>query len=246
MSATDLIIRKLLWRGSLSPQEKAAVEGMVVREREVPRHQDIVVQGSTPTESSLVIHGFAGRYKLLDEGQRQITAIHVPGDFVDLHSFLLSPLDHSVLALSDCRIGVVPHETLRAMTDAFPNLTRLMWLNTLVDGAIHREWLVAMGRRTATQHLAHLLCEFYMRLDAVGMTDGRSYTFPVTQAEVADTLGITPVHVNRTLQELRERDLVSWQGRMVTIKDWDALAAFSEFDPTYLNLGAKALPAHAA
>jgi CRP-like cAMP-binding protein len=163
----------------------------------------------------------------------------VLGDFVDLHSFLLGKMDHGVVALTPCRVGVVPHEELRAITERYPHLTRLLWLSTLIDGAIHREWLVAMGRRSALGHTAHLICELFLRLQAVGQVDGTTMQLPITQAELGDTLGISTVHVNRVVQELRNQGLITWRGEKLTIDDWDALRNAAEFDPTYLHLNAK-------
>ena len=180
-----------------------------------------------------MLEGFSARYKLLANGRRQITALHVPGDFVDLHSFLLARMDHGVVALTPCRIGV----ELRVITDRYPNLTRLLWLTTLLDGAIHREWLVAMGRRSALGHTAHLICELFLRLKSIGRTEGNSMQLPITQAELGDTLGISTVHVNRVVQELRNQRLITWRGEKLTIDDWDGLREAAEFDPTYLHLG---------
>jgi len=226
---------------TLSTQEQDVLRSAIVRERDVERHEEIIRQGSSPTESTLLLDGFTGRTKVLSDGQRQITAIHVAGDFVDLHSFLLSKVDHSVSALTQCRVGSVPHDRLRQICEEFPHLGRMLWLTTLIDGSIHREWLVAMGRRTATQHMAHIFCELYLRLQVVERTDGESFEFPLTQAEVADTMGLSSVHVNRVLQELRSLHLISWRSQVVTIHDYGALAELAEFDPTYLNLEGKPL-----
>jgi CRP-like cAMP-binding protein len=231
------LVSKLEQRGPLSAEERRVIEAAVVRVRDVNADEDIVREGELPSESSLMLEGFSARYKILSNGRRQITALHVLGDFVDLHSFLLKKMDHGVVALTPCRIGVVPHDELRAITDRHPNLTRLLWLNTLIDGAIHREWLVAMGRRSALGHTAHLICELFLRLEAVGRTQGNSMTLPITQAELGDTLGISTVHVNRVVQELRSQGLITWRGEKLTIDNWDGLRKAAEFDPTYLHLG---------
>jgi CRP-like cAMP-binding protein len=233
------LVTKLEQRGQLSAEERRVVEGLITRVREVKSDEDIVREGDRPSESSVMLGGFSARYKILSNGRRQITALHVLGDFVDLHSFLLGKMDHGVVALTPCRIGVVAHDDLRAITDRYPHLTRLLWLNTLVDGAIHREWLVAMGRRSALGHTAHLICELFLRLKSVGQTDGNTMHLPVTQAELGDTLGISTVHVNRVVQELRSQGLITWRGEKLTIDDWNALSEVAEFDATYLHLDGK-------
>ncbi len=182
------------------------------------------------------MEGFAARYKILPSGRRQITAIHVPGDFVDLHSFLLKTMDHGVMALTACELALVPHATLLRITEEKPHLARLLWLGTLIDAAIHREWLTMMGRSSATAHMAHLICELFCRLQLVGLTDGWSFRCPLTQEELGDTLGLSTVHVNRVLKELRERKLVSWQNGIVTIANWQGLQDLGEFSELYLNL----------
>ena len=230
------LVLKLEQRDRLSDDEKRVLESAISRVRVVEADEDIVHEGDHPSESSLLLDGFAARYKIFSNGRRQITAIHVAGDFVDLHSFLLKTMDHGVLALTPCRVAVVPHAALERITDEHPHLTRLLWLNTLIDGAIHREWLTTMGRLSATAHMAHFICELFLRLKAVGRTDGDTIHLPLTQAELGDTLGLSTVHVNRVLQELRKEGLIRWQGDALTILDWGQLKNVGEFTPTYLNL----------
>lgn len=228
-----LLGRKLKGYDTLSDAELSAIESATGAARVFDASADLVTIGDSPDFSTLILEGWAARYKSIDDGTRQITAVHIPGDFVDLHSLLLRPMDHSVVALSACRVAMFPHQHLRVITEKFPHLTRLLWLNTLVDAALHREWLL-MRRLRAGNHLAHLICELYSRLDAVGLIVNQSFEFPVTQAMVADMLGLSAVHVNRALQEIRARDLVSWQNKLVTIVDWDNLKTFAQFDPAYL------------
>jgi CRP-like cAMP-binding protein len=230
------LLLKLEQRDQLSDDEKRVLEGAISRVRVIEADEDIVREGDQPTESILLLDGFAARYKIFSNGRRQITAIHVAGDFVDLHSFLLKTMDHGVLALTPCRIAAVPHATLEKITDEHPHLTRLLWLNTLIDGAIHREWLTTMGRLSATAHMAHFICELFLRLQAVGRTEGDTIQLPLTQAELGDTLGLSTVHVNRVLQELRKEGLIRWQGDALTILDWKRLEEVGEFTSTYLNL----------
>jgi CRP-like cAMP-binding protein len=233
---TNPLVQKLERRDKLSETEKRALEEAIARVRVVDTDEDIVREGSRPSDSCLLLDGWAGRYKVLDQGKRQITALHIMGDFVDLHSFLLKTMDHGVIALTPCRIAVVPHVGLQRITEAHPHLARLLWLDTLIDGAMHREWLTAMGRRSATAQTAHLICELYERLKVVGQAEGARFRFPVTQGELGDTLGLSTVHVNRVLQDLRGESLISWRGDVVTIHDYERLQQVAEFEPTYLNL----------
>jgi CRP-like cAMP-binding protein len=230
------LIRKLERRDVLSDEERQVLEGAVTRVKEARMDEDLVRDGERPSESTLLLEGFAARYKLLQNGRRQITALHIPGDFIDLHSFLLKKMDHSVVALTRCRVGLVPHTTLREITETHLHLGRLLWLSTLIDAAIHREWLVAMGRRPALHQIAHLVCELFLRLQSVGLTQHMSFELPLTQAELGDVLGLSTVHVNRVIQQLRTDGLVTWSEQRIVIEDWARLQQVAEFDPTFLNL----------
>ncbi|MBM1171963.1 Crp/Fnr family transcriptional regulator [Microvirga arabica] len=230
------LIRKLENFDRLSDEEKWFLEGALVRPRVVNKGEDIIREGERPTESTVLLEGFAARYSLLRNGKRQITGLHVPGDFVDLHSFLVKKMDHAVLAITPCSVGFVPHETLREISENHPHLTRLLGVNIAVDAAIHRQWIVAMGRRSALEHTAHLLCEMFLRLRAVGLTEDDSFKLPLTQAELGDTLGLSTVHVNRVVQDLRKEGLITWRGETLVIDDWERLQELAEFDPTFLSL----------
>jgi len=233
---TSLLAQKLGVRDELTPDELRALDRAVSRVREVKADDDIVPAGQHLSESCLLLEGMSARYKLLGDGRRQITAVHVPGDFVDLHSFLLKVLDHGVLALNACTIAVVPHQALKQITETSPHLTRMLWLSTLLDAAIHREWIANMGQRPALERTAHLFCELFKRLEAVGKTEGMGFRFPLTQSELSDTLGLSLVHMNRVIQALRAQRLVTWEGRVLTILDWDRLCGLAGFDPAYLYL----------
>lgn len=230
------LVEKLERRDTLSDTEVAALEAVVGPPLIVPAQADIVSEHSRPTHSTLVIAGFSARYSNLADGGRQITALHIPGDFVDLHSLLMKQMDHGVVALTDCTIVQAPHERLREITERHPHLTRLLWLDTVIDAAIHREWIVAMGRRSGRGHLAHLICELYLRLSSVGLTQESRFALPLTQVVLGDALGLSTVHVNRLVAELRDDEILSWSNGQVEIHDWDRLAVIAEFDPTYLRL----------
>jgi CRP-like cAMP-binding protein len=229
-------LKKLRARDVISPDEEAAIRAQIGEVRHVPRRHRIVKARQPLTESILLLEGIACRARNLRNGDRQITELHVAGDYMDLHSFTLGRLEHDVLALTDCTIAATPHERLRAITEQFPHLTRVYWFATSLDAAIHREWAVSLGRRTALGRIGHLFCELYLRLELVGLAAGHRYKLPLSQTDLAECLGLTPVHVNRMLRDLRERELVTFRGGEVVIHDWDGLARVAEFDPTYLFL----------
>lgn len=220
---------------TLSPDEERALRGVFSEVVEFGADHDIVRMHDRMTQSHLLLEGWAFRYIALGDGRRQIVAIHVPGDFVDLHSFPLQVIDHSVATFSRCRVALAPHSRLREVTQAHPHLSRLLWLSTLIDAAVHRQWL-AGGQRSAVERAAHLLCELYVRLETVGLAKDLTFAMPMSQIEFADALSISSVHTNRVLHKLRDEGAASWQQREVAILDWQRLASLAEFDPTYLNL----------
>jgi len=230
------LIRNLQQHDRLSDDECRVLTGAIAQTKELAAGEDIVTEGDRPWVSTILVEGFAARYKLQAEGTRQISAIHVPGDFIDLHSFLLKKMDHGVSAITPCTLSTVPHDALAAIIEEHPHLTRVLWLSTVIDGAVHREWLVQMAAGQAYRRTAHLFCELYMRLRAVGRTEDGSFHLPLTQFDLGDMLGISNVHVSRTLRQLREEKLVTWKSGMVTLHDLERLRQAAHFDPTYLNL----------
>lgn len=229
-------IRKLQTYRPLTDVEKGVLQNYTFSERSFSAGQDMVVEGSSPSYSTLMIEGFAVRYTLLEEGTRQITALHIAGDFCDLHSFLLRQMDHSVGALSDCRIAQLHHDDLADIVERQPGLTRLLWTSTVVDGAMHRQWSVRLARLSATANIAHFLCELFVRLKLVGLTGESGFAVPMNQSELAEVVGLGRSHVNLSLQELRRSNLIAWKGRQIEILDWDGLRSLGQFDPIYLNL----------
>ncbi|USQ98022.1 Crp/Fnr family transcriptional regulator [Caulobacter sp. RL271] len=223
-------------RDVISAAERDALMGLLGPIRTVPAGRPIVEPGDRPSFSTFVVSGFCARFSLTPNGGRQLTEINVAGDFVDLHSLLMRQMDHGVVALADCVIAPAAHDALRRLTETHPHLTRLLWLETVVDGAIHRQWLVTMGQQNAASRLAHLLCELYCRTEAAGLASDHRFPLPMTQADLGDVLGLTQVHINRVLMELRRQGLVEWKAGQVTLNDWDALVKLGAFDPTYLRL----------
>ncbi len=224
-------------RDRLSPEEAAVIDRLIDRRPvPVPAGTDLVRDGERPEHSTLMLSGFSARYNVLNDGKRQISAVHVPGDFVDLHSLLLDPMDHSVLALTDSQVVQVPHARLRELTETHPHLTRLLWTLTVIDAAIFRQWLVASGHLPAVAQIAHFFCELWTRLSAVGLAAENSFDLPISQADLGDAMGRSAVHVNRCLMALRRERLLDWTGGRAKILDWGGLQARAEFDAAYLSL----------
>lgn len=240
-TAAAVLVARLETHGrKISDSEREELERTIHQVVEVKLGQDIVREGELKNESSLIVSGWACRYSDLPDGRRQILALHVPGDFVDLHSYQLKVMDHSVRALTPCRVATVPHDNITRITEHFPHLTRQLWLVTLVDAAVMRQWMLGLGQRSALENMAHLLCEMYHRLRAVGLVNGKAFTLPINQIELSETLGLSPVHTNRVVQELRAQNLLVFRGHAAELPDVDALEAIADFDPTYLHLGGPA------
>ena len=229
-------LKKLRKRIDISSEEERVIRGAVAEVRNVRADQMVVRSGEELSVSLLLLDGWLARSKDLAGGERQVTELHVAGDFADLHGFTLKRLDHDVMSLSDCRLAVVPHERLREITQDFPRLGRIYWFSTNMDASIQRELTLSLGQRSAISRMAHLFCELYVRLDVVGRTRDGGYQFPLTQREISECLGLTVVHANRTLQELRRRGLVEFENRQLRIVDRRGLEGLAEFDPAYLYL----------
>lgn len=232
----DALLLNLEQRDTLDEREKTKLRSLVTRDRRIAAQEDIVKEGDQPTTSCLLLEGFAARYTITGDGQRQLTSLHVPGEFIDLHAFMVKTMDHGIVALSPCRIAIAEHSALKELTETEPHLTRLLWLDSLVQSAISRQWLVAMGRRTRAAHLAHIICELYLRLQVVKRVDANSFHFPLSQMQMADVMGLSLVHMNRVIQELRGEEFLTWAKDRITIIDWNRLQRFAGFDPIYLSL----------
>jgi len=230
------LLAKMRLRDDVSGHEADVLRALITRIVDFPVGHVIVEAGRPLTECCLLIDGFVGRYKDLSDGGRQITEVHVAGDFVDLHGFLLKRLDHNIGALTAVRMAIIPHSAIVEITEQEPHLARMLWLSTLVDASIQRERILTLGRRSAVARVAHLFCEVQTRLELIGLADGWGYAFPVVQADLADASGLTPVHVNRMLRELRERGLMTFKGGIVEVEDRAGLEQLAEFDRNYLTI----------
>jgi CRP-like cAMP-binding protein len=236
MSAIELLITNLRRRDVLSESEAETLVNLRLRKASFARGQEIVADGSRPQWSCLLQQGLAARAVSRADGARQLTALHIAGDFVDLHGLTLRHMDHGVVALTACEAVFVRHEEIRSITEQAPHLTRLLWLLTTVDAAIQRRMTALMGRHTPLERLGHMLCEVYVRMEAVHLARDHRFEFAVTQAVLADLLGLSVVHTNRTVQDLRATKLVQWDQHEIWLCDFPKLAKLSGFDPTYLSL----------
>jgi CRP-like cAMP-binding protein len=239
-SPLQVLVRKLESIAPLSSEEERAVRALPLTVKEIGADQDIVRDGDRPSQCCVVVEGFLCRFKQLPDGTRQIHSIHVPGDMPDLQSLHLKVMDHGLSALTPSKIALIPHEALRSLTHAQPRLADALWRDTLVDASIFREWIVNVGAREAYARIAHLICEIFLKLRAVGLTSGYTFHLPITQAELADATGLSTVHVNRSVMQLRGNGLITWEKGKCTIENWEDLKRDATFDPTYLHLNGSA------
>jgi CRP-like cAMP-binding protein len=235
-AAADWLLARIGNIASLTGEERQALLDLPVQVVALRPDQDIVREGDHPSRAFLLIEGFAASFKLTPKGQRQILALHVPGDIPDLQSLHLKTLDNSVATVTPCRVGFIYHEDLKALCERNPGLRGALWRTTLVDTSIAREWMMSLGRRDAFGRLAHLFCEVLVRLEAVGLAQDHACKLPITQVELGDLLGLSTVHVNRTIQDLRQAGLIALKGAQLKVLDWPRLQKAGEFDPAYLHL----------
>jgi CRP-like cAMP-binding protein len=221
-------------RRELSEEELDVIEDSIAEVRTVAPRTIICQTGRPIHVSTLLVDGLMCRYMDDRSGNRQIVAIHIPGDFVDLHGFPLKHLDHDVATITSCKVACVPHDRLETIIATYPHLSRQLWFSTLLDAAMHREWTFRLGRLDAIQRIAHLFCELYCRMNAVGLAKDGSFSLAITQGDVGEACGITSVHVNRALRTLRTDGLVTFRSKKVVIPDRAKLAKLANFDPNYL------------
>jgi CRP-like cAMP-binding protein len=221
-------------REELSATEIDVLESSVGSILTFNARQDIVRHGDRVDRSMLLVDGFICRYMDGLDGSRQLVALHVPGDFVDLHGYPMRTLDHDVATLTTCTVAAYPHNIVERMVIDHPNLGRLLWFSTLLDAAMHREWIFRLGRLGAAGRIAHFFSEIGRRLQMVGISDGLNFALPMQQADLASACGMTNVHANRILRELRDRNIVTFTGGNVAVHDIGALHSIAEFDDRYL------------
>jgi CRP-like cAMP-binding protein len=231
---------KLLSRSNLDYAERQAILSLPAQPAQVQTNRDFVRLGQRVDHASFVLAGLVGRFGQNREGNRQITAVHIPADMVDLHSVVAPDACSALQALSVTTILRVPHAALRAAARRHPAIAEAFWRECVVDAAVLAEWVVNVGRRDARSRLTHLLCEISCRVEGLGGKLDSAVPFPATQTHLADMIGLTSVHVNRTLQALRQEKVVDLHSRMIHILDWDRMVRIGDFDPDYLRLAKQA------
>jgi CRP-like cAMP-binding protein len=230
------LIRKLESTTVLSEDDRAAILALPATVKEFAADQDIVCEGTRPSQCCLLVEGFLCRYKMTPDGKRQIISFHVSGDIPDLQSLHIDVMDHSLATMVASKVALIPHEAVRELTHGQPRIADAFWRDTLIDASTFREWIVNVGSREAYTRIAHLLCEIFMKFRAVGIVSGNSFTLPLTQAEIGDATGLSTVHVNRSLMQLRGDSLITLERNLCTIPDFRRLEEAAMFDPLYLHL----------
>ena len=232
---SNTFVRKLEGYANLTERDKALLVEVSRRVTIVPDRVDLVRVGKPAPFVHVIVEGFGCRYKVTPDGRRQIFAYLVPGDACDLHTALLKVSDHSIGTLSECSVAQIDRETILDLTENI-SIAKAFWCSALVDLATLREWITSIGQRQSDVRIAHLFCELHARLKFVGMASDGEFLLPISQAELADTVGLSIVHVNRSLRTLREKHLVTFRGHHVSVPDIERLRDYSSFDDTYLHL----------
>lgn len=232
----DYLFRRLTRFADLTPGDRERIEACAWRIDRIEAGVDLIGEGADPGFVNVALDGWVCRYKQLESGRRQILALLLPGDMCDPCMFLLPKMGHALATLTPATIMRLPRRSMVALMEASPTLAKAFWLDTMVSAEVQREWAVSLGRRTAVERMAHLLCELLARLRLVGLADARGCEMPLTQADLGDALGLSSVHVNRTLQKLRSMRLIELRNKRLDVLDEDALRTLALFDPTYLHL----------
>jgi CRP-like cAMP-binding protein len=239
-TTTEFVLQRIT---QLDEIERRTLLRIMTAQQHFPRNRELVRAGTTPPGVYMILSGFACRYMTLQGGNRQILSYLLPGDIFDVRACFAQKTDFSVRSLSEVHATTIPGPALMALTQRFPQLMRELWRLTAIEDAITRQWQVNVGRRSAIQRLSHLLCECFVRMSAAGAATDNSCSIPITQADIADALALTPVHVNRTLTQLRKAGLAVLNRHQLTLLDAPSLYAVAEFQPDYLHSGAAASPA---
>lgn len=232
----QMLLRRLELIVALPREDRQAILALPHRLRTVEASTYLTREGDLPTVCGVLGSGFAYRQKLTGDGIRQIVALHIPGDALDLQHLFLDIADHSVQMLTRGEVAFVPRKDLQDLVDERPAVRHAVMTAVLVEGSIFREWVLNVGRRDARTRLAHLLCEFAIRMEAQGLADGEGFELPITQEQLADAVGLTPVHVNRTLKSLEADGLITRNKRNIIFPSWQRMRDVGDFNPRYLHL----------
>lgn len=233
----ERLIRKLeSITTKLSDDDKEALRRLPLHLKRLSAREDIVVEGDRPSYCCLLVEGLLHRYKSLPNGTKAVLAYHIPGEIPDLQSLFLHTLDHSIGAVTDCQVAMIPHSAMYELIETRPRVAAALWRETLIDAAIFREWIVNASARPARPRLAHLLCELFDRLRSVGLAEENGFTLPLTQTELGHATGMSAVHVNRSMQELRAAELVASEKHFVRILNWPQLQRAGGYERRYLHM----------
>ncbi len=234
------LVQHLRLRTALTDEDCAAIKGLSWAVRTLEPSTYIVREGDPPTRCGVLVSGYAYRQKQTREGNRQIVAIQIPGEPLDVQHLYLDVADHSVQMLTRGDVAFVPRADLEALALSHPAIARALMMNVLVDASIFREWVLNVGRRDARTRMSHLLCEFFVRIQAAGLAAGDGYELPINQEQLADALGLTPVHVNRTLKALEADGVIERRKRSLAFPSWERLREAADFNARYLHLPSQA------
>jgi CRP-like cAMP-binding protein len=238
----QLLLRKLGTHAPLDEGDRAAVLALPCTLKTIEPQGYILREGDVPKQTAVLVAGFAFRQKLTGDGARQIVALQIPGDPLDFQSLYLDEADHSIQALSRAEVAFIQRSDLQDLAIARPAVGRAMFVITLIEASIFREWIVNIGRRPALTRVAHLLCELAVRLEAQGLGDHCGFQLPMTQEQLADVSGLTAVHVNRTLKALEAAGLIKRDKRRISFPDWQALRDAGDFNQRYLHMDVQQSP----
>lgn len=234
---TPHVTHKLRGFGSLASASEDWLRDLARHNiRALPPRVDLLRQGDGTGSMHILLDGWAIRYKMLVDGRRQILSILLPGDIFDINGFMAKSMDHSIASLTAIRVAVLGKNVLDTARNDYPDVEKLLWCDMHVSAAIQREWATSLGQRTARERMAQLLCELHTRQTSSRLCEDNSCAFHLTQIELAETLGMTPVYVNRTLQDLRREGLIQLENRVLTIHDLPSLEQLALFDPGYLRI----------
>jgi CRP-like cAMP-binding protein len=222
--------------GPLEPHDRQRISELPLIVTNVAANQEITHRGDRPSRCTLVLGGFLYAHKITSGARRQITSFVIPGDIADLQAAYLQSVDYSICALGPAVVAFLPHNALKEMLDQSPQLAQAFCRETFIEAAIYREWVTNLGRRESIARVAHLICELAARLQTVDLARDLCFTIPLTQAELADACGISSVHANRVVQELRRLSLVEWNSKQVRIRNWSGLSRLADFSADYLQL----------
>jgi CRP-like cAMP-binding protein len=230
------LIKRLRRSEGISDEDIQEVHALPITVRQYPAERAVVSDGETATECCLIAEGFCVRSKTIQDGKRQILSIHIPGEIPDLMSLFLHVMDHDLSTVTLCTLGFINHEVLRKLHRRRPNVAEIFWRETLIDAGAFREWIVNVGQRPAPARLAHVMAELRERLKVIGCVGASSFEMPLTQEQIGEALGITSVHANRVIKQLRQDGIVDIQRGQVTVLDEARFQELADFDDRYLHL----------